>query len=193
MTKKYEPEILDNPITIGLFSLFAYYLVEFFNPEMFSPLGWFSFFRKQFSYFIFYYICYCLLDSRARIIYFVRFMIALSSVAALYACKQQWFGYARFELAMDRYRERIYHYYFRVECCGSFHFFPIRQLQEYYLHPYAMLCLILLLQKHADKKKKDGWALALFVNLLGYSYSGTRTATVMFIAGILLYCHFHNK
>ena len=31
-------------------------------------------------------------------IFFVRFMIGLSTLLALYACKQQWFGYAGFEL-----------------------------------------------------------------------------------------------
>src|ERR1700692_4244988 len=34
-----------HPVTIGLYILFAYYLMEFFNPEMGSSVGWFSFFR----------------------------------------------------------------------------------------------------------------------------------------------------
>src|ERR1700676_3295710 len=84
LKKNIDGRFWTNPITLILYLLFSYYIVEFFNPEMFSNIGWLSFFRKQISYFVFYYICYCLLDSRARIIYFVRFMIVLSSVLALY-------------------------------------------------------------------------------------------------------------
>ena len=49
-----------------------------------------------------------------------------------------------------------------------------------------MLCVILLFRS-PDKKEKKWLGAALAVNLLGYSYSGTRTATLMIIAGILLY------
>jgi putative inorganic carbon (hco3(-)) transporter len=175
-----------HPVTIGLFSLFAYYLVEYFNPEMFSPVGWFSFFRKQFSYFVFYYICFCLLDSRARIIYFVRFMIALSSVTALYACKQQWFGYARFELAWIG-TGNGYMLLFQGGMLRKFSVFSDPATSGILFASISILCLILL--NRSTNRKEKGWlGLALFVNLLGYSYSGTRTATVMFTAGILLYC-----
>src|ERR1700722_8809730 len=70
LKKNIDIKFWTHPVTIGFYILFAYYLMEFFNPEMISTVGWFSFFRKQFSYFIFYCICYGLLDSRAKIIYF---------------------------------------------------------------------------------------------------------------------------
>jgi hypothetical protein len=175
-----------NPITISIYILFAYYMVELFNPEMFSSLGWFSFFRKQLSYFIFYYVCYCMLDSRARIIYFVRFMIVLSSVLALYACKQQWFGYAGFELRWIG-TGNGYTLLFQGGMLRKFSVFSDPATSGILFAAISMLCLILLYRSNDNKEKK--WlAVALIINLLGYSYSGTRTATLMIIAGVLLYC-----
>jgi putative inorganic carbon (HCO3(-)) transporter len=175
-----------HPVTIGLYILFAYYLVELFNPEMISPVGWFSFFRKQFSYFVFYYICYGLLDSRAKIIYFVRFMIILSSVLALYACKQQWFGYARFELAWIG-TGGGYTLLFQGGMLRKFSVFSDPATSGILFSSIAILCLILLIRSNS-KREKSWLGLALVINLLGYSYSGTRTATLMIITGIVLYC-----
>jgi hypothetical protein len=175
-----------NPITFGLYILFAYYVVELFNPEMLSPVGWISFFRKQLSYFVFYYLCYCLLDSRERIIYFVRFMIALSTVLALYACKQQWFGYAGFELRWIG-TGNGYTLLFQGGMLRKFSVFSDPATSGILFAGIVMLCVILLYRSN-DKKEKKWLGLALAINLLGYSYSGTRTATLMIIAGILLYC-----
>jgi cell division protein FtsW (lipid II flippase) len=175
-----------NPITISFYILFAYYIIEFFNPEMFSPLGWFSFFRKQFSYFVFYYVCYCLLDSKQKIVFFVRFMIALSSFAALYAFKQQWFGYAGFELRWIG-TGNGYSLLMQGGMLRKFSFFSDPAASGILFASISILSVVLLFRSN-DKKEKKWLGAALAVNLLGYSYSGTRTATLMIIAGLLLYC-----
>jgi putative inorganic carbon (HCO3(-)) transporter len=186
LKKNIDGRFWTNPITISLFLLFAYYIVELFNPEMFSPVGWISFFRKQFSYFIFYYICYCMLDSRARIIYFVRFIIVLSSVLALYACKQQWFGYAGFELRWIG-TGNGYTLLFQGGMLRKFSVFSDPATSGILFAGISLLTVILLFRSN-HKKEKYWLGVALVVNLLGYSYSGTRTATLMLFAGILMYC-----
>jgi putative inorganic carbon (hco3(-)) transporter len=186
LKKNIDIKFWTHPVTISFYILFAYYLMEFFNTEMISSVGWFSFFRKQFSYFIFYCICYGLLDSRAKIIYFVRFMIVLSSVMALYACKQQWFGYARFELAWIG-TGNGYTLLFQGGMLRKFSVFSDPATSGILFASIAILCLILL-YRSTNKKEKRWLGLAMFINLLGYSYSGTRTATLMLTAGILLYC-----
>jgi hypothetical protein len=186
LRKNMNLQFWTNPISIGLYILFAYYIVELFNPEMFSHLGWFSFFRKQLSYFVFYYLCYCLLDSRQKIIYFVRFMIALSTVAALYACKQQWFGYSGFELRWIG-TGNGYSLLWQGGMLRKFSFFSDPATSGILFASISMLCIILLFRS-GDRKEKKWLGVAVFINLLGYSYSGTRTATLMIIAGILLYC-----
>jgi putative inorganic carbon (hco3(-)) transporter len=185
LRKNIDQRFWTNPVTVGMYVLFAYYIVEIFNPEMFSSIGWFSFFRKQFSYFVFYYLCYCLLDSRARIIYFVRFMIILTTILALYACKQQWFGYAGFEKTWIGTGSG-YSLLFQGGMLRKFSVFSDPATSGILFASISMLCVILLFRS-TDKKEKIWLGAALFFNLLGYSYSGTRTATLMIVSGILLY------
>ena len=175
-----------NPITIGLYVLFGFYLIELFNPEMFSQLGWFSFFRKQLSYFVFYYICYSLLDSRARIIYFVRFIIVLCSLLALYACKQQWFGYSGFELRAIGTGGGL-QLLLQGGLLRKFSVFSDPATSGILFASISMLCIILFIRTN-NKKERIWLGAAALSNLLGYSYSGTRTATLMIVAGICLYC-----
>jgi putative inorganic carbon (HCO3(-)) transporter len=175
-----------NPITIGMYILFAYYVLELFNPERVSALGWLSYFRKQFSFFIFYYICYCLLNTREKIIYFIRFMIAITTIFAAYACKQQWFGYAGFELRYIGTGNGLT-LLFQGGLLRKFSVFSDPSTSGILFASVAMLCIILLLRSN-NKTERRWMTVALIFNLLGYSYSGTRTATLMIISGILLYC-----
>jgi putative inorganic carbon (hco3(-)) transporter len=182
LKKNADGRFWTNPISISLYFLFAYYIVEFFNPEMFSQIGWLSFFRKQVSYFVFYYICYCLLDSRERIIYFVRFMIGLSTVLALYACKQQWFGYAGFELRWIGYGNG-YTLLWQGGLLRKFSVFSDPSSSGILFAAISILGVILLFRS-PDKKEKYWLGLTVFINLLGYSYSGT----LMLVVGVIMYC-----
>jgi hypothetical protein len=175
-----------NPISIVLIAMFAYYLVELFNPAMLGPLGWLSFMRKQISYLIFFYICYCLLDSRARIISFVRFMMLLGTLLAIYACKQQWFGYAGFELRAIGTGSGLA-LLLQGGLLRKFSVFSDPATSGILFASISMVCIILFIR--TNKRKEKFWlAPAAMFNLLAYSYSGTRTATMMIIVGITLYC-----
>ena len=186
LKKNIDHRFWSNPISIGLIVLFAYYLIELFNPSMLSPLGWLSFIRKQVSCLVFFCICYCLLDTRARIIYFVRFMIGLSTLLALYACKQQWFGYAGFELRAIGTGSGL-SLLLQGGLLRKFSVFSDPATSGILFAAISMICVILFIR--TDKRKERIWlAVAAIPNLLAYSYSGTRTATMMIIVGITLYC-----
>ncbi len=175
-----------NPISVGMYILFAYYIIELFNPQGVSWLGWLSYFKKQVSFFIFYYICYLMFSSRERIIYFIRFMIASTTVFAMYACKQQWFGYAGFERRWIGTGNGLT-LLFQGGLLRKFSVFSDPSTSGILFASIAMLSLILLLRSN-NKTEKRWLGLAFVFNLLGYSYSGTRTATLMVISGILIYC-----
>ena len=186
LKKNIDLRFWSNPISMGMYILLAYYLIELFNPEMKSQLGWFSFFRKQISYYVFYYMCYCLLDSRQRIIYFIRFMIAFTSVLSLYAIKQQWFGYAGFELRSIGTGSGL-SLLLQAGLLRKFSVFTDPATSGMLFASIFTLCIILFIRT-SNKIEKFWLGLAGLINLLGYSYSGTRTATLMIAAGILLYC-----
>ncbi len=185
LKKNIDLRFWSNPITLGMFVLFGFYIVELFNPQMFSQVGWFSFFRKQTIYFLFFYMCYCLLDSRERIIFFIRFMITLTTLLALYACKQQWFGYAGFELRSIGTGAGL-SLLFQAGMLRKFSVFSDPATSGIL---FACICMISIVLYIRSTRKKEKWcyAIAAIINLLGYSYSGTRTATLMIISGILLY------
>ncbi|PWT75996.1 MAG: hypothetical protein C5B59_07585 [Bacteroidetes bacterium] len=183
LRKSMDARFWRNPITIGFYILLGYYVIELFNPAMLSKLGWFSFFRKQINTFVFYYLCYCFLNSKKRIFFFIDFIIIFTTILALYACKQQWFGYAGFEL-------RGIGKGMILLVQGGF----VRKISVFgdpatsgiLFACVAMFCLVLLLRE-SNKKRKIWLAIATFINLLGYSYSGTRTATLMIVVGVAIY------
>ncbi|MFI5194889.1 MAG: O-antigen ligase family protein [Chitinophagales bacterium] len=186
LNKNIDRRFWSNAITLGVFILFGYYLIQLFNPAMLGTLGWLSFFSRQLSYFVFYYICYCLLDSRSRIIYFVRFMITLSTLLALYACKQQWFGYAGFELRWIGTGGGLA-LLLQAGMLRKFSVFSDPATSGILFASMSILCIILFVR--TDQKKDRIWlGVAGVFNLLAYSYAGTRTATLMIVAGIALYC-----
>jgi putative inorganic carbon (hco3(-)) transporter len=185
LKSKIDGRFWTNPITVGLYVQFSYYIIELFNRDMFSKLGWFSFFRKQLSYLIIYYIAYCILNSRERIIYFIRFMIVSTTLCALYACKQQWFGYSQFEL--NSINPTAFLLLNQGGLFRKFSVFADPATSGILFASIAMLSLILMIRS-PQKKEKRWLAVAVLINLLGYSYSGTRTATLMIVAGIGFYC-----
>src|SRR5687768_2973585 len=62
--KEIDNRFWQNAITVWTIVLMCYYVIELFNPSMYSKLGWFNFFRKQISYLAFFYISYCFFNSR---------------------------------------------------------------------------------------------------------------------------------
>jgi hypothetical protein len=187
LSREIDKKFWTNPASISLYILFAYYFIEFFNPAMDSQLGWISFFRKQISYFIFYLITYCLLNSKERIIYFIYFTIGLTTLLALYACKQQWFGYANFEvMAILKGGPMAYQLLFQGGFLRKFSTFSDPATSGIIFSSTALQCIILLI-RDASKKRRFWWLLGAIINILGYSFSGTRTATMMIVAGIVFY------
>ncbi len=152
---------------------------------MFSRVGWFSFFRRQAIYFLFFFMLYAMLDSKARITFFIRYMIVSTTVLALYACKQQWFGYAGFELSAIG-TGKGYALLFQGGLLRKMSVFSDPATSGILFAAMVTFCSILCVRTN-NKKERRWLGVAIVINLLGYSYSGTRTATAMILAGILIW------
>src|ERR1035438_4258469 len=92
-----EKSFWGNPITTSYLILFLFYIIQALNPNMNSILGWVSYIKGFISLLVFYYILFCLLKSWATAKLFIYFNIVLTTVLAIYSCKQQWFGLTNFE------------------------------------------------------------------------------------------------
>ena len=65
-------------MTWMLMAVMGYYLLQAFNPNMLSKIGWLFFVRKQVSFLLFYFIAFVLLNSFERIKAFLKFWIFLA-------------------------------------------------------------------------------------------------------------------
>ncbi|MFI5152408.1 MAG: O-antigen ligase family protein [Chitinophagales bacterium] len=183
--KELDKKFLTAPPTLGLYLLFFWWILEGFNPSMFSRMGWLSYFRNHIFIIIFYIICYCLLNSKARIIFFVYFFIGLSTCLALYACKQEWLGFFEFEARTIRNNPTAQALLFQGGIIRKFSTFSDPAASGICFAAAALQATILAWR---DNGKARIWLfIAIVINLLGYSYSGTRTATLIIAGGIAFY------
>lgn|GEM_PF-224088 len=188
--KKYQLELKkgfwNQSITFWIIVLMGYYILELFNPNMFGKLGWFNFFRKQGSFFAFFYMTYALIDSRKALNFFVNFWIGVSFLEAIYACKQQWFGLFNFEyrwLYASKIRMDLYINWGYVRKFGL-QSDPAAAGMLY--AACTMFALVLALRCQSRIRRYFLYLVAI-LNLLASSYTGTRTSTMMVAAGILFY------
>jgi putative inorganic carbon (HCO3(-)) transporter len=175
-----------NPISTCFLILFLFYIVEALNPSMHSVLGWVSFIRKYIIILLSFYILFCLLNSWARIKFFIYFNIALTTALAIYSCKQQWFGITNFEMRWATASPAGYIMLLQGGLLRKWSTLSDPATSGILFSSVAVQCIILVLRDPRRKAKLLLAAAAIF-NMLGYAYSGTRTATLMMIAGIAFY------
>ncbi|MFT3825510.1 MAG: O-antigen ligase family protein [Chitinophagaceae bacterium] len=185
--KEITREFWQAGITTWLLILFGYTLLQFFNPSMLQKLGWFMYFRKQVSFLALFYASYCFFNSRKSIVFFTKFWIVLTTIEALYACKQQWFGFSSVEyewLVSDPVRYNLF-------VNGAF----VRRFgllsdpsAAGVLYACSTVLLVSFMQSARSNAKRVFYGVLAAVHFLASSYTGTRTATLMIVAGIAFYC-----
>lgn len=185
--KEITREFWQSAITIWLLVLFGYSLLQFFNPSMNQKLGWFMYFRKQISLLAFFYASYSFFNSRKAIVFFTKFWIILATIEALYCCKQQWFGFSSVEyewLISDPVRYNLF-------VNGAF----VRRFgllsdpsAAGILYACSTVLLIVMMQCAKTNSKRVLYGVLAFIHFMASSYTGTRTATLMIVAGIAFYC-----
>ena len=175
-----------HPITVMLIVLLGFYTLQAVNPSPHSMVGWFNYFRKYLSFLAFYFIAYCLLNSRERIRFFIMFWVFFSAALAAYAVKQQWLGFSNWELTWIMADEKRFELLWQHGLMRKFSILPDPAASGVLFSAMMTLCLIIGLRTSNKKLKYWLYAIAV-VNFLGFSYSGTRTGNLMILAGVLFY------
>ncbi len=176
-----------HPIVLLSLIMLAYLLLQFFNPAMNSKVGWFNYTRKQFSFFIWLVLSYMMLNSRRNIIFFMRFWIVISTLHALYCCKQQWFGFANYEYVWLVSDPKRYDLFVNGLFIRRFGLLSDPASAGILYACGTALVLVLGLQAKQFRKRLMYFTLA-FIHFLASGYTGTRTATLMIVAGMAFYC-----
>jgi putative inorganic carbon (hco3(-)) transporter len=103
LTQSYARQEIDrkfwrHPVTVCMIIFLMFFTLQAVNPSLQSRLGWFNYYRKFISFFAFYFLTYCLLNSKEKIQFFLKYWVIHIAFLALYACKQQWLGFFGWEL-----------------------------------------------------------------------------------------------
>lgn len=189
--QQYRKEITSsfwsNTITIWIMVLLGYYILQVINPAMGSRFGWFNYVRKQVSFASFFYISYCVLNSRQAILKFTNFWIVLTTIHALYACKQQWLGYFGFETVWLHADPQRYMLFVNFDFVRKFGLLS-DPASAGILYACSTVMLLVFMIRARQFKKQALFFVLTVVHFLAATYTGTRTATMMVVGGIVLYC-----
>lgn len=177
------------PISLMMLLLFFFLLMEAFNPEIDSSKGWWNFFQKQILYLLFYYVSFLMFDSIEKIRRFVKYWIILATGVALWACKQQWFGFTAFEDAFIHSDPNTTNLLFQGGMFRKFSLLPDPAAFGVMATSSALFTLVLAIRTPI-KKTRNWLYVVTFIQIIASSYSGTRTCNVMLIAGLLAYILF---
>ncbi|HUQ96844.1 MAG TPA: O-antigen ligase family protein [Chitinophagaceae bacterium] len=177
---------MQHPINYFMLAYLAYLLIECLNPN--GSLGGALFsVRKTGQIVVLYITALSIFQSFNNIKQFFYFWIIASGLCGAYACYQQWVGFPAFEMDWIRSSEiRVAIYQLDN---GSFRKFSTLTDPAAFgiLMGVSALLTVVTILKAPIKGKKFWFAIALLFQVLGLSYSGTRTATFTLIAGIVLY------
>ena len=178
-------QFIQNPITILILIWIVYNLLELFNPLAESRLAWLYTIRSvalvMMTYFIFMYNVTTLQFVRT----ILKLWIALSFFAALYAFKQEYFGFFPFEknwLANDPVASGLY---FIGGHWRKFSIFSDPVSAAYNMVISSLLCITLMFGPIPFIKKVILGILSIFF-IMAMLYSGTRGAFVLVPAGLVL-------
>lgn len=170
------------------FLSFLYSLIEIFNP-MGAPWSvFFSIYRRFLVMMVFLYCSIQLFDTRDKIIFFLKIYLAFSLIAALYGCYQEWFGYPAYEMRSimsNPQGERL------LSLGGGKYrkFSTFASPTDFGLLMAActLMFLVFFLNGKFKLKKRILLLIGMVIFALAMSYSGTRTATMTLLIGIMLY------
>jgi putative inorganic carbon (hco3(-)) transporter len=186
LRKRVDRRFWANPISIILLVILFFYLLQAANPNMGSLLGWLSFTRIYINFLLFFYVAYALLSSWNKMRSFIYFGIVFTTLLAIYACKQQWFGYAQFEMNYIIRTRGLLQLLLQWGLLRKFSTLSDPSTSGILFSSVALQCIILFLRD--PRRKMRIWlSVAIIFNMFAYGYSGTRTATLMIVAGIVFY------
>jgi putative inorganic carbon (HCO3(-)) transporter len=185
--KKDLSEFVRSPIVILIILNFLYGILEIFNPEGHSIQAWVMAVRRALETFVFLFVTYQVMSDVAGVRRYIRFLFLMCVLVALYGCIQQWHGLFDFELSWVMADDIRYGLYF---INGQFRKFSTFNDPTSFgaMMAACSVFFIILGLNHRDKGTRRVIFAGVVLMILGMIYSGTRTANVMLLAGLVMYC-----
>lgn len=178
-----------DPLLITLYLYTLVQIIEVVNPAGPGFLVWVIFMRVFIRNLIMIYIGLNIFNSMKDVRYFFKFWLVISTLAAIYACVQQWFGLPSYELAfIARYPEK-----FRTVIILSgtrvYSFMSDPAVFGILMAGNIAICVILLTasKRAISIPKKLLILISAGLQMMALGYSGTRTGYVMLPLGLLIF------
>ena len=182
-------EFSSNRVVKFLLVLYAYFAIQLFNPNANSFFGWYTAFRKILGTLLLFIISYNVITSYAAVIKFIKYLFVLSLIVGIYGCIQEWHGVFEFErvwLFSDPHGVGL------AFIGGDFRKFSTMSDPAAFSIDMAV-CAVFFIALATGRDKRIPSMLLLAsagIMILSMSYSGTRTANAMLMAGLFLYILF---
>ncbi len=174
-----------SPIMIAFLVLTVYQLLQLFNPNAISTIGWLVAFRNNTSFLIFI-ICFQMFSTKEEIKKFVFVLIGLATMVALYGIYQEVFGLTDFETRWVYASQSRIDLLFIWGHLRKFSFLSDPSAFGLFMGFSALASLVLAMGPFKAIYRLLFLILATIM-LTSMSYSGTRTSIAMVAFGIAFY------
>jgi hypothetical protein len=174
----------EHPITIMVFVFFGYMFLQIANPSAVSIGAW-LYSARFFTFFLLFYIFIHYFNSKQNVRHFFALIITIAMIAALYGIKQEFFGLTASEWQFVN-GGRMYNLLFIWGHMRVFSIFSDPSSNGLFLGFCATFTLILAFGNFTLKNRLLFTLMALIM-LYSMSFSGTRTAFALVIAGVALF------
>ena len=175
-----------NPAVVALLVVYGLMAIELFNPSARFFFGWFPAFRKILGTLLVLFISFNVFNSREAIKRFIIVLFILCVLVAIYGCIQQWHGFFPFEMDWLRSDPKR----FRMTFLGG-NSRKMSTMNDAVSFAIIMATCSIFFMALVPTMKKTWHKLILIggviLMLLGMSYTITRTANAMLVAGLSMF------
>ncbi|WP_349317935.1 O-antigen ligase family protein [Chitinophaga sp. MM2321] len=180
---------MKDPLLVSFYLYFALLLIQMVNPEGANMAGWFIFIRVFFRNMLFVYLGLHVFNNLQDVRNFFKFWIVICTLAAIYACIQQWHGLLPYELSFMAKYPKKFNTTIILSGIRIFSFMSDAASFGIIMACNIVICMILLTAKInvLSLWKKISLIFIIIFHTLALGYSGTRTGYVMLPAGLLIF------
>jgi putative inorganic carbon (HCO3(-)) transporter len=174
-----------NPITVLIIIYFLYILAQYFNPNVPNKMGWILFIRRSISFMFIYFTAYYILDDFYKIRRFFQVLIIMIALTTAYGYWQHAFGLPPWDSEYLNQSPLTYNLHVQWGLIRKFSFLDVVTFPMIVNVGALILVIFALFEKRQLRLLL--YLIAAAIMLVGATFSGTRSASYIFPAGLLLY------
>jgi putative inorganic carbon (HCO3(-)) transporter len=182
-------DFLKDPLLISIYLYLLLLILQIANPYGFSVSGWFIFIRVTFRNLLFLYLGLHVFNSMKDVYVFFKYWLFMGTLAAIYACMQQWMGLMPYERAFIAKYPQMFNTTIIISGIRIFSFMADAASFGIIMACNIVIIMIMLTAKMAiiSLPKKILMIISLVLHVLALGFSGTRTGYVMIPLGLMLF------